>query len=382
MSFHSVPELIAELQSGKMVIIVDDENRENEGDLVLPTDFVNAKAINFMSQQARGLICVAITQEQVKKLSLSLMVDQERNLSPNKTAFTISVEAAKNISTGISAADRAHTIKTVANPSSSSADIISPGHVFPICAHKGGVLKRAGHTEASVDLCRLAGMNPAAVICEIINPDGSMARVPDLKIFSQTHKIKIGSIEDLIRYRLIHESFVEEKIQAAFISDICTGFKVSVFHDTINDREHLVFSKGNIADQQPVLTRVHSACITGDLFGGQLTRSGWYLRQSLKKIDEAGRGVLVYLRLENQTNGLLNRIKPYLNKTQKSSESKSGIDTGMGVGTDEKNYGVGAQILRALGVSKIRLISNSSHKRAGLKGYGLEIVETVPLKEK
>ena len=389
MSFHSVPELIAELKAGKMVIIVDDENRENEGDLVLPADFVNSKAINFISQQARGLICIAITQEQVKKLSLSLMVDQDRNLSPNKTAFTVSVEAAKNISTGISAADRAHTIKTVADPSSSSNDIISPGHVFPICAHKGGVLKRAGHTEASVDLCRLAGLNPAAVICEIINPDGSMARVPDLKIFSQKHKIKMGSIEDLIRYRLMHDSFVEEKIQAPFISDICEGFKVSVFHDTINDREHLVFSKGDIANQEPVLTRVHSACITGDLFGGQLTRSGWYLRQSLKKIDEAGRGVLVYLRLEDQTNGLLNRIKPYLNQKQKNlslqkqgQEAKSGIDTGMGAGTDEKNYGVGAQILRALGVSKICLISNSDHKRAGLKGYGLEIVETVPLKEK
>lgn len=381
MSFHSVPELIAELKSGKMVIIVDDENRENEGDLVLPTDFVDTKAINFMSQQARGLICVAITQEQVKKLSLSLMVDQERNLSPNKTAFTVSVEAAKNISTGISAADRAHTIKTVAHPSSSSADIISPGHVFPICAHKGGVLKRAGHTEASVDLCRLAGLNPAAAICEIINPDGSMARVPDLKIFSQKHNIKIGSIEDLIRYRLMHDSFVEEKIQAPFISDICKGFKVSVFHDTINDREHLVFFKGDIANREPVLTRVHAACITGDLFGGQLTRSGWYLRQSLKKIDKAGRGVLVYLRLENQ-NGLLKRIKPYLNQEQTTDKSKSGVDTGMGAGTDEKDYGVGAQILRALGVSKIRLISNSSHKRAGLKGYGLEIVETVPLKEK
>ena len=399
MSFHSVPELIAELKAGNMVIIVDDENRENEGDLVLATDFVDAQAINFMSQQARGLICVAITQEQVKKLSLSLMVDQERNLSPNKTAFTVSVEAAKNISTGISAADRATTIKTVANPSSTASDIISPGHVFPICAHKGGVLKRAGHTEASVDLCRLAELNPSAVICEIINPDGSMARVPDLKIFSEKHKIKIGSIEDLIRYRLMHDSFVEEKIQAPFISDICEGFKVSIFHDTINDREHLAFFKGDITSQEPVLTRVHSACITGDLFGGQLTRSGWYLRQSLKKIDKSGRGVLIYLRLENQTNDLLKRIKPYLEQEKKTTDTSSsevdtgmearvdtdmraGVDTGMGAGTDEKDYGVGAQILRALGVSKIRLISNSSHKRAGLKGYGLEIVETVPLKEK
>ena len=216
MSFHTIPELIADLKQGKMVIVVDDEHRENEGDLVLPTDFVTPTAINFMSLEARGLICVAITAEQADRLKLSLMVDPEKNLSPNKTAFTVSVESAKGISTGISSADRSRTIKAVANPSAKPEDIITPGHVFPIRAHKGGVLKRAGHTEASVDLCRLAHLQSSAVICEIINPDGSMARAPNLKKFSEKHGIKIGTIEDLIRHRITYESFVEEKVCVPF----------------------------------------------------------------------------------------------------------------------------------------------------------------------
>ena len=379
--FNTVPELIADLKLGRMIIIVDDENRENEGDLVLPTDFVNSEAINFMSLQARGLICVSLIHEQVERLGLSLMVDSENNRSPNKTAFTVSVEAAHGISTGISAADRAQTIKVVANINSDKNDIITPGHVFPIRSHKGGVLKRAGHTEASVDFCRLAGLNPAAVICEIINPDGSMARVPDLKQFSEKHNIKIGTIEDLIRYRITHESFVEEKIAVPFQSDIYEGFTLRVYQDKINNLEHLVFSKGNIDDTQPVLTRVHSACLTGDLFGGQVTRSGQYLRYSLEKINRDGRGVLIYLCLESIDNRLVNRIKSYLNcsKDKGSFRKKKKLFPLM---MDEKNYGVGAQILRSLGVTKLRLLTNSSQKRVGLKGYGLEIVETVPLEVK
>ena len=377
MIFNTVPELIEDLKSGQMIIIVDDENRENEGDLVLPADFVNAEAINFMSLKARGLICAALTHEQVERLGLSLMVDHERNLSPNKTAFTVSVEAAHGISTGISAADRAQTIKVVANPSSSKKDIITPGHIFPIRSHKGGVLKRAGHTEASVDFCRLAGLNPAAVICEIINPDGSMARVPDLKKFSEQHKIKIGTIEDLIRYRIIHESFVEEKISAPFQSDICEGFTLRVFQDKINNLEHLVFSKGDIDDGKPVLTRVHSSCVTGDLFGGQLTKSGEYLRSALEKINQEGRGVLIYLCLESMANRLVNRVRSYLDfKPLKTNGKKN---PSVPLMADEKDYGVGAQILRSLGVTQLRLLTNSTKKRVGLKGYGLEIVETVPL---
>jgi len=377
MFFNTAPELIENLRSGQMVIIVDDENRENEGDLVLPADFVTSEAINFMSLQARGLICVALTHEQVDRLGLSLMVDHEKNLSPNKTAFTVSVEAARGISTGISAADRTQTIKIVASPSSCERDIITPGHVFPIRSHKGGVLKRAGHTEASVDFCRLAGLNPAAVICEIINQDGSMARVPDLKRFSETHNIKIGTIEDLIRYRITHESFVEEKIAAPFQSDLCKGFTVRVFQDTINNREHLAFSKGDIGDGKPVLTRVHSSCVTGDLFGGQVTGSGEYLRFSLDRIDREGKGVLIYLCLENIANRLVNRVESYISFNRKSGS----VAKRLPLMADEKDYGVGAQILRSLGVTKLRLLTDSAKKRVGLKGYGLEIVETVPVRD-
>jgi len=372
--FNTVPELIKDLKAGNMIIIVDDEARENEGDLVLPSDFINATAINFMSLKARGLICVALTHKQVDSLGLSLMVAHEKNLSPNKTAFTVSVEAAHGISTGISAADRAHTIKVVSNPDATKKDIITPGHIFPIRAHKGGVLKRAGHTEASVDFCRLSGLNPAAVICEIINPDGTMARVPDLKKFSKEHNIKIGSIEDLIRYRITHESFVEEKVSAPFQSDIYKGFTIHVFQDTLNNRDHLVFSKGDLKNKAPVLTRVHSSCLTGDLFGGQITKSGHYLKASLDKIQKEGRGILVYLCLESYSDRLINKVRAY-KRISVGSKDKTPI-------ADEKDYGVGAQILRSLGVTKIRLITNSPQKRVGLKGYGLEIIETCPLKLK
>ena len=361
MSFHTVPELIDDLKAGRMVVIVDDENRENEGDLVLPTDFISPEAVNFMSHQARGLICVALTYEQTEKLGLSLMVDQERNRAANKTAFTVSVEAASGVSTGISAADRARTIQIVSSPSARSEDIISPGHIFPIRSHKGGVLKRAGHTEASVDLCRLAGLNPAAVICEIINKDGSMARADDLKQFAKKHQIKIGTIEDLIRYRITYESFVEEKAQAPFVSNICQGFKIHVFWDNINNCEHLAFSKGAMDTGQPVLVRVHSACIIGDVFGGQITNSGRYLLSSLQTIDQEGQGVLVYLCLEGAGRKLKDRAQAYSPGNSKLS-----------LVIDEKDYGVGAQILRSLGVSKIRLLTNSTAKRIGLKGYGLE----------
>ena len=384
MLFNTVSEIIEDLKKKKMVIIVDDESRENEGDLVLPADFVTAQAINFMSLEARGLICLALTHEQSERLGLSLMVSPEQNLSPNKTAFTVTIEAAKGISTGISPADRARTIAVAANPLSTAKDIITPGHVFPIRAHKGGVLKRAGHTEASVDFCRLAGLNPAAVICEIINPDGSMSRVPDLKHFAKKHQIKIATIEDLIRYRITHESFVEQIASAPFESDTLKGFTVKVFWDKLNKQEHLAFVKGPIVKGQPVLTRVHSACLTGDVFGGTVTKSGQYLKLALQKIQAQGAGVLVYLCLEGKGQKLSQRVNAYLNlkthqnktplKPAKQSESLNYQ------AMDEKDYGVGAQILRSLGVSKLKLMSQSAPKRAGLKGYGLEIVDTVPLK--
>lgn len=378
MSFNTVTELIQDLKSGKMIIIVDDENRENEGDLVIPADFVTAESINFMSIQARGLICVALTYKQVEHLGLSLMVEHDKNLSPNKTAFTVSVEAAQGISTGISAKDRAQTIKIVSSISSCKTDIITPGHVFPIRAHKGGVLKRAGHTEASVDFCRLALLNPAAVICEIINPDGTMARVPDLKKFAKKHKIKIGTIEDLIRYRLSHESFVEEKSSAPFSSSLYDGFTIRVFKDIINNQEHLVLSKGDITSEPAVLTRVHSSCVIGDLFGGQITNSGEYLKDALKQINQEGRGVFIYLCVENNSHKLEDQVKSYLNIKQNRDIKKT--QSSPTIILDTKDYGVGAQILRALGITKIRLLTNSTQKRVGIKGYGLEIVETIPLK--
>jgi len=369
MSFHAVPELIADLKQGRMVIIVDDESRENEGDLVLSTDFVTPSAINFMSSYAKGLICVTLTHQHVEQLGLSLMVDHEKNSTAHKTAFTVSVEAASGVSTGISAKDRARTVQAISSPSALPTDIVSPGHVFPIRSQKGGVLKRAGHTEASVDLCRLAGLNPSAVICEIINEDGTMARVPELKDFAQKHQIKMGTIEDLIRHRVIHESFVEEKIKIPFPSDIYPGFHVHVFQDEVDHREHLVFSKGAIDNGQPVLVRMHSACPIEDVFSGQMLRSENYLRFALRKIHEAGRGVLVYLCLAQKSGRLAHRVQHY---------AQNG-DTRPRMWMDQKNYGVGAQILRSLGVSKIILLTHFSTKRVGLGGYGLEIVKTLDI---
>ena len=367
---NTVSELLEDLKLGKMVIIVDDENRENEGDLVLPADFVTPSAINFMSHQARGLICVALTAEQLDRLQLSLMVEPEKNRTPNKTAYTISVEAAEGITTGISSADRACTIQALTNPASTPEDIITPGHVFPIRSHKGGVLKRAGHTEASVDLCRLAGLTPAAVICEIVNPDGTMARAPDLKKFSAKHGIKTGTIEDLIRYRIAHESFVKEKAKAPFSGAMGEGWTIRVFEDTIHQREHLVFCKGDINNGELVLTRVHVSCIIRDFFGAKPNQNDGALHQALKKINQEGRGVLVYLRPDNKH--LAKQVQSYVSQKQ---DQKSPLTPAM----DEKDYGVGAQILRALGVTQINLLSNAPKKRVGLKGYGLHIVKTTAL---
>ncbi len=383
---NTVDELLEDLKLGKMVIIVDDENRENEGDLVLPADFVTSSAINFMSHQARGLICVALTAEQLDRLQLSLMVDPEKNRTPNKTAYTISVEAAEGITTGISSADRARTVQALSNPASTPEDIITPGHVFPIRSHKGGVLKRAGHTEASVDLCRLAGLTPAAVICEIVNPDGTMARAPDLKTFSEKHGIKTGTIEDLIRYRIANESFVKERAEAPFSGTMGEGWTIRVFEDTIHQKEHLVFSKGNINDGKPVLTRVHVSCIVRDFFGTEPHQNDGVLNQAISKINQEGRGVLVYLRPENKA--LAKQVQSYADQNpdqnpgqnpDQNPDQKQDQKSPLAQVMDEKDYGVGAQILRALGVMQLNLLSNAPKKRVGLKGYGLQIVKTTAL---
>lgn len=376
MSLNSIPEIIEDIKSGKPVILVDDEDRENEGDLIIAADYITPQLVNFMAVEARGLICLSLTNEQIERLGLPLMTKEESNLSPNRTAFTVSIEAAKGVSTGISAADRALTIKVAANPSAKREDIIVPGHIFPIRAQDGGVLKRAGHTEASVDLARLAGLNPAAVICEIMNPDGTMARMGQLVEFAQKHGIKIGTIESLIRYRIQNESFLVERAQANLPCRFGDDFKIHVFENLLDGREHVALVKGKLNPEQPTLARVHSECLMGDVFGSLRTRSGHYLESSLQKINEEGAGVVVYLRLEDMGQRLRQRVLSYhqLDQGETATEDMKKVFR-----SDDRDYGIGAQILRSLGVRKLRLITNSHAKRVGLKGYGLEIVEEIGL---
>lgn len=372
----SVPDLIEDIKAGKAVILVDDEDRENEGDLIIAADYITPQMVNFMATEARGLICLSLTSEQIDRLNLPLMTKEESNRSPNRTAFTVSIEAAKGVSTGISAADRALTIKVAANPASQPHDIIVPGHVFPIRAQDGGVLKRAGHTEASVDLVRFAGLNPAAVICEIMNPDGTMARLGQLKEFAAKHGIKIGTIESLIKFRIQNESFLVERAQAVLPCRYGRDFNIRVFENLLDGREHVALVKGEIDPEKPVLVRVHSECLMGDVFGSLRTRTGEYLDMSMRRIQEEGAGVLVYLRLEDMGQRLRQRVQSYhqLDRGEKATEENKKVFR-----SDDRDYGIGAQILRALGARKLRLITNSHAKRVGLKGYGLEIVEEIPL---
>lgn len=369
MKFHSVEEIVKDIKKGRFIILIDDENRENEGDLIIASDFVTSESINFMTKEARGLICVSISAEQAERLSLPLMVREEENFSPHRTAFTVSVEAAKGVSTGISAADRAQTVKALCNPESHPGDIISPGHIFPIRSQKGGVLKRAGHTEASVDFCKLAGLNPSAVICEIINSDGTMARIPELMDFAKKHDLKIGTIESLIEYRLANDSLVEERIKTSFQTGLGKDWSLSVFYDEVNDREHLAFVKGKLDLKKAILVRVQTSCLTGDLFQDELLPTGRHLFAAVQQINKEGSGVLVYLRMQNS----LSKFVEY-HKGKKDIEEPAVV-----LRSDSRDYGIGAQILRALGISRIRLITNSKNKKIGLKGYGLTIEKTLPL---
>lgn len=359
---HSARELIEDIRNGKMVILVDDEDRENEGDIVLAADFVTPEMVNFMAKEARGLICLALTAEQIENLGIPLMVGNAKNHSPNKTAFTVSIEASKGVSTGISAADRAHTIRVAASPNAEPQDVIMPGHVFPIRAQKGGVLKRAGHTEGSVDLAKLAGLNPAAVICEIMKEDGTMARLPDLKEFAEKFDLKIGTIEDLISYRLENETFIKEVASDKLPNPFSEDFQVKVFKNVLDGSENIVIQKGNIHPQEPTFVRVQVENVLGDVFRGGRFDTGSRIHDILQQMSQQKSGVFVYLRKEGLSSIISEQVQAF-NEVPKAVQKM-----------DPREYGIGAQILRALGVGKIHLVSRRAPQNIGLKGFGLEIV--------
>jgi 3,4-dihydroxy 2-butanone 4-phosphate synthase/GTP cyclohydrolase II len=365
--FNTIEELIADMRQGKMVVLVDDEDRENEGDLVLAADFVTPEKINFMIREAGGLICLALTQKQIEQLHLPLMVREDQNLTPNKTAFTVSIEAASGVTTGISAADRAHTIKVAAHPQAKPSDVHTPGHIFPIKAQKGGVLKRTGHTEGSVDLAILAGCNPAAVICEVMNVDGTMARVPDLISFALKHDIKVGTIVDLMQYRLSREVLVEEVHNAKINSSDSGEWLVRIFRNKIDDVEHVVLQKGEIIKDEEILVRVQLDSYTKDLFS-YLCAGQESLKTSLNLIHRQGKGVILLLRGNNSSGNL-------------ASEVKSWVEQGGVRDMDARDFGVGAQILRQIGVSRIKLLSNRADKKVGLKAFEIEITKTISFSE-
>lgn len=371
MEFNTIPELIEDIRLGKMVILVDDEDRENEGDLILATDFVTTEAINFMIVEARGLVCLTLTQQQIERLQLPQMVRDEMNFAPNKTAFTVSIEAAHGISTGISAADRAHTCKVAASPQAKPSDIHMPGHIFPIKAQQGGVLKRAGHTEASVDLARMAGLNPAAVICEVMNPDGTMARVKDLREFAQKHNMKIGTIVDLIAYRLANETLVEEVSTIDLPASFGEGMKARVFRSTVDGVEHLVIQKGELHKDEPTLVRVHVDNFTRD-FMSLAQKNASTANEAMRLLKNEKSGAFVLLRGNNRTSGLTQEIQALAGIEDLSPTTPL---------MDERDYGIGAQILRQLGLNKIRLLTNKPEKKVGLKAFDIEIVEIVGMEK-
>ncbi len=368
---------LEDLRAGRMIILVDDEDRENEGDLCLAAERVTPAAVNFMAKHARGLICLALPPERAADLGLQMMVPESQNTTPFGTAFTVSIEARHGVTTGISAADRAQTIRVAMDPSSSPSDLSRPGHVFPLIAKQGGVLRRAGQTEGAVDLTRLAGLRPGGVICEIMNDDGTMARMPELRVFAREHGLRIVSIADLIRYRRRAEDLVYAVAEALLPSEY-GDFRALVFKNEIDHVDHVALVRGSIDLESPTLVRVHSECMTGDTFGSLRCDCGQQLHAAMRMIQEEGCGVILYMRQEGRGIGLANKIRAYALQDNERLDTVQANER-LGFPPDARDFGVGAQILAKLGVGKMRLLTNNPAKRAGLEGYGLEIVERVPI---
>ncbi|HKJ15297.1 MAG: bifunctional 3,4-dihydroxy-2-butanone-4-phosphate synthase/GTP cyclohydrolase II [Desulfobulbaceae bacterium] len=379
MAVSRIEEVIEDIQAGKMVILVDDEDRENEGDLCMAAEAVTPEAINFMARYGRGLICLTLDRAQVKKLDLPMMV--KKNKSPFETGFTVSIEARTGVTTGISAADRARTIQVAVNMAAKPEDIVSPGHIFPLRARRGGVLERTGQTEGSVDLARLAGMMPAGVICEIMKDDGTMARMPDLEAFAAEHGMKIATIADLVAYRLRRDTLVHRAVEARLPSHFGGEFKAIVYANDVDKHEHLALVKGEIDPDKEIMVRVHSECLTGDVFGSDRCDCGSQLQEAMRMVSAAGTGVILYMRQEGRGIGLINKLKAY------ALQDNEGLDTvdanlELGFKPDLRDYGIGAQILRDLGVRKMCLLTNNPKKIVGLEGYDLEVTRRLSIQIK